>query len=117
MLNRLSLLRTAPSMLAAATVVVVVAAACGHRAGIRQPESGSLTATSAQQAEYVGSAACAKCHPKEFRSHQATAHAAALRGADRGSLGALAPPEGPIRDTGYRVKRQGDAYLFVPPQP
>jgi hypothetical protein len=64
-------------------------------------------------ADFVGSEACAECHPGEFESHRHTNHAKTLRPADARSLGPLAPPAGPIGDSGYSVRMDGNKLRFA----
>jgi hypothetical protein len=73
---------------------LVIAAGCTH--GSSPGGSPRTTATVAAAATFVGSDACADCHPKEFKSHGVTGHALSMRTiGSRSSMGAT-PPLGPI---------------------
>jgi hypothetical protein len=49
--------------------------------------------------EYVGSAACGKCHPAEWRRYQETHHARTFRPMTVASLGSSAPAQQPLPGT------------------
>jgi hypothetical protein len=61
----------------------------------------------AVEAGFLGNAACASCHPKEFKQHEATRHAATLRRVDRQSMGVNWPRTGPIGETGFAFYESG----------
>src|SRR5579859_7866813 len=70
--------------------------------------------------DYVGNAACAGCHPSEFRLHQASSHFLTLRPMTRAALGSLAPPAGRINDSQYSIVEADGRFYFdvnVPGRP
>src|SRR5262245_38761081 len=64
------------------TGVLLAAAGCDHKAAPPLPSKPSGTPVAATNA-FVGSAACAECHPRETQAHAASRHAVTLRSADR----------------------------------
>lgn len=75
--------------------------------------NGPLSKTPETAAMYVGNAACAECHRNECEHQGDTNHAHSLRHASLRSLGALAPPIGPIAGTDYSIRQQGDNLQLV----
>ncbi len=59
---------------------------------------------------YVGNAACADCHQKEFKDHGDSNHAHALHLMTPDDLGTSAPPPGPLTNTPTMLKLADKAY-------
>ena len=93
-------------------IAVVSLLAVLAAAGCRNGQT-ALTPPQAGPATFVSNAACAECHPREFKDHIATNHAHTLRLAGGNGLGDLAPPAGPIPGTKYTIKREPDGITFA----
>ena len=75
------------------TLGLICAAGCNKRMWIGQTVDQG----------FMGDAACAECHPKEFKVHQLTSHAHTFRSVNASTMGADLPNPGPILDTGLSV--------------
>ena len=104
-------LRSLHAVLAVALAVnaaLIVLAGCG-RAPIRPAAAPPVPpVTAAMGAAFVGSAACAECHPREFVIQSHTRHAHTLRLMSQAALGPLAPPTGAVPKTGLVVFKHAD---------
>jgi cytochrome c553 len=69
----------------------------------------------AAQAVFVGSAACAECHPTEYKVQRNSRHAQTLCAMSRRMLDRSAPPAGPIPGTGFEIKPAGDRFFIASP--
>jgi hypothetical protein len=96
--------------------LIAVAAGCSRTPSASSPgPSAARTKTVSAEAEFVGSAACADCHPGEFKSHAKSSHSVTLHVMDADHLGSLAPPVGRIAGTGYVIgTRQGRFAIAAP---
>ena len=103
-------------LLAGVTAILILLAGCRHSPDVT-PRPVFQIPSQAQTPSFVGSAACAACHPTEFNSHSHTRHAATLWAVSRESLGHLAPPAGPISKTGLVVvEKSGKLAVGQPAQ-
>ena len=100
-------MRSIPKMLVLATGVLLLATGCWHR-----PEApvAPKSSPAAAPAVYVGSAACAQCHPDESKTQSLSRHAHTLRIMSRRQLGKLAPPTGRVGNTSFVIVRADDQY-------
>ena len=88
--------------LAISFLLLITLTAC-HRNPALPPLSNASPDTLPDQAGYVGSSACASCHPGEFQQHRGSRHALTMRAADTASLGAMSPAPGTIPLAGYAL--------------
>src|SRR5262249_49913549 len=89
-----------------------IAAGCAHgSAPVASPPAPAAILPS--RARHVGSDACAECHPKEFRSHQATGHAHSMRLVGADVLAGKPPPTGPIPGSHLEVRTRDFAYTMA----
>ena len=65
------------------------------------------------KAEFVGSAACAGCHPAESDLYKTSNHAATLHDFTKSDLKKAVPPEGKIPRTQMLLKSHGDAFQLA----
>jgi hypothetical protein len=108
---RLSL-RALASLLAAATGALSLMAGCrGRPPAATSPTAQAPTA----QAAFVGNAACAGCHPAEYKNQSHSRHMQTLHRMSRQDLGALAPPSGEFGRSGYVIQERGDQFVFARP--
>ncbi len=112
---RFSALRGALFAAVAANAFLVVMAGCGHNPTPRRlpPVAFSVSAgppAAAPPPVFVGSAACAECHPKEFASQSHSRHAQTLKAMTRADLGRLAPATGLIAGSGLILARHADRF-------
>ncbi len=96
-----------------AAVALLVAAGCA-RPNIASPLPDA--APPRVPSAFVGSAACAACHPSEYNSHKHTHHAATLVEVTRAALGKLTPPTGPVPRTALVVEEQNGRFAFGMPR-
>src|SRR5262249_23559128 len=73
----------------------------------RKPSESPLVIASATQSEYAGSEACAPCHAAESQGFRETNHALTMRPMTPAALTTLAPPPGPLPDTGCVLETAG----------
>lgn len=72
-----------------------------------QQLAGKTDVPSFYSKDLLGNAACAPCHPSQFRDHHDSRHAMTVRPGDAQHLGTLTPPTGSIGDSGYSIAAQG----------
>ncbi len=105
-----SSLRYLSKLLLLATCVLVLATGCWHRSETPSRPRSVQTFT---PAVFVGSAACAACHPAEYKSQNHSRHAQTLSAMSRELPGKLAPPTGPITGTEFRLLHADDRFLVA----
>lgn len=108
--------RFALLLLVASAILLLVAAGCMSHGPAPRPVTTAAVPGVPAAPQFVGDAACAKCHPAEFRDQEATRHHFTLRAAARSSLGALAPAPGALPN-GAAIEQVGDGYQVVSSPP
>jgi hypothetical protein len=107
LLRSISKLCSISQLLLFATGILLLATGCWHRADAPAAPKATPVAVSLV---YVGSAACAPCHPGEYKMQSRSRHAQTLHVMSRRQLGKLAPPTGRVADTSFVIVPSEDRF-------
>jgi hypothetical protein len=99
------------SLVAATTALILFAGCAGHSARFAAPATSTLEPV----AQYVGSEACAACHPREAEGHRGTGHAQTLRFMPSDAATTASPPVGAIPRSDLAIEGRGDGFVVRNP--
>ena len=91
-----------------ATLTLLVLAGCVRQSSL----SSHVLPQTIAAAVFVSDTECQSCHAKVFQTHTHSRHAITLHSMTSQELAALAPPVGPVPQTPYEIRKQGDQYFF-----